>query len=126
MNDVYLDANYYELYVMNGGTVNTAGVDEASYMAVFSGGSANNTVVNSGTFKLSGGVADGVTLNVGGNLIVDDGGAADKVKINASGCLTVSGGGSASVTTDWTPGVGRVVVYGGGQVTFAGEYTGVY
>ena len=117
---------YGNLLVSSGGTASDTTLSEYSSMAVFSGGAANNTVVNSGTFKLSGGVADGVTLNVGGNLIVDDGGKADKVKINASGCLTVSGGGSASVTTDWTPGVGRVVVYGGGQVTFAGEYTGVY
>ena len=113
------------MYVSSGGKANYTTVNSGGRLTALSGGTVNITMVNdSGYFHLSGGVADGVTLIAGGNLIVDDGGAADHVTVNANGCLTVSSG-SAKVT-EWTPGIGRVVVYGDGQVTFASEYSGVY
>ena len=112
------------LLVSSGGTASDTTLDAYSNMAVFSGGAANNTIVNSGTFNLSGGVADGVTLNANGGLLIEDGGKADNVAIKPQGTLVVSSG-SANVT-EWTPGKGNVMLYGDAQVTFASEYSGVY
>ena len=81
---------------------------------MLSGGTANNTVVNSaGSVQVSnGGVALNTTLNSGGNELVVSGGVASSTIINKGGTETVNYGGVDSGSTVYTGGT-EVVNSGG-------------
>ena len=124
--------------VSNGGTANSTTINSGGMQSVFGGGSALGTVqlsggnVNvdvyggdtstvvsgtneSGTFRLSNGVASGFILYSGGVQIVDEGGVAINTIIVSSGTMTIASGASANDVTVLDSGVISVML--GGQVS---------
>ena len=99
--------------IMTGKTLDA----ELNRMLVFSGGTANNTAVNSGELVVfSGGTANSTTVKTGGLLLVS-GGTANSATVDSGGTMYVSSGGTAN-STDlrgvwWTNGAWLYVSDGG-------------
>jgi autotransporter passenger strand-loop-strand repeat protein len=67
---------------------------------VFSGGIANDTIVDSyGSLNVFGGVVNGVIVNSSGSLNVNSGGGANNIIVNRWGCFHVGSGGTVNSTT---------------------------
>ena len=113
------------LNVLDGGKANNTTVNAIGELNVSSGGVANDTTVDKGTVNIAGGgTANNITLDNMGYLYISSGGVANDVTLAGGNVrLTVHPGGTATGVV-WTPGVGRIV--GGGLVTFANSYSGVY
>ena len=80
------------------GTADSTTVNPGARLLVASGGTANNTTVNSGGLTVSsGGTANSTTVNFGG-LTVSSGGTANSIMLN-SGTLYVWSGGTLNNTT---------------------------
>ena len=99
----------------------------ADEMYIFSGGTADNTMVNNWgrLYISSGGTANNTMVNDWGRLEVRSGGTATDTIIDSSGSMNVFSGGTATDIV-WTPCVGYVYVYDGGYATFVSNYSGVY
>ena len=96
------------MFVSSGGAAYAVtGIPDGGDIHVFSGGVANDTVVNAGRFE------------------VESGGTAYYTTVNSTGVLVVSPGGAA-MDIVWTPCEGRVIVETWGYATFSREYSGVY
>ena len=96
MTDIYMSNNAFEenLYVMNGGRAINTTVDYYSYMAIFSGGTADVVSVGEGAtlFVNSGGTANSATM-IGrwGSAYVNSGGTANSTTVNRDCSLNVFG-----------------------------------
>ncbi|MBO4511774.1 MAG: AIDA repeat-containing protein, partial [Victivallales bacterium] len=127
-----------ETSVANGQVSSGIALQEADYLRVSSGGTAENTTVNEcgGVYVYEGGTANSTTINRWGELYVYEGGIANSTTVNEGGWFEVSSGGTAyggaisSGGTMWVDGGGTVeeiVVSNGGYVkVFEGaEATGL-
>ena len=113
------------LYVSSGGTANSATVKVGGRCYVYSGGTANSTTVNSGgIFVSSGGTANNTVVKDGGWLHVENGGTANSTTVKDSGWLYVSSGGMANSTTVKVG--GRFYVYSGGTANSTTANSGGY
>ncbi len=121
-------SNYYhsyggDVYIHSGGVANSTTVASSGYLYLNNGGTANEiNVSNGGSVRISGGVANSVSLNGGTVDMVN--GSVDSVVVNA-GNFFVSAGGTAT-NVYWTPGKGHVNYADGAQVTFVSKYSGLY
>ncbi|MBQ9789700.1 MAG: AIDA repeat-containing protein, partial [Lentisphaeria bacterium] len=93
-----IDRGY--LHVESGGTANNTTVNSSGWMSVSSGGTANSTTVNNwgSMYVSSGGTANNTTVYYG-DLYVDDGGTVNNTTVNDVGYMYVSSGGTANNTT---------------------------
>jgi autotransporter passenger strand-loop-strand repeat protein len=132
------------LNILDGGKANNTTVNADGELNVCSGGVANNTTVDEGTVNIAGGgTANDATVKAYGDMTVLDGGTANNITLDGMSYLHISSGGVANDVTlaggnarlnvhpggtatgvVWTPGVGKIL--GGGLVTFANSYSGVY
>ena len=85
--------------VFSGGTANSTVVNDRGFMFVSSGGTANSTVVDQGgsMYISNGGTAKNTAVS-GGDLNVCSGGQANSATVNSGGALNVYFGGMASNT----------------------------
>jgi autotransporter passenger strand-loop-strand repeat protein len=76
-------------------------VDNSGVLSIVPGGSATDTIVNSGGEQLidSGSSANGATINSGGFEIVFDGGVSTAATVNSGGQESVQSGGTANGAT---------------------------
>ena len=96
-------------------------------LTVFSGGRADHTIVNScgwdqGLHVLSGGTAENTTIESGGSLSVSSGAIAIGTTVNSEGKLYVSSCGVANNTTISSS--GELFIFGGGGINSATIYSG--
>ena len=97
MADNIMVAPYGSMYVFSGGTANSTVIDSRGSMYV-SGGVADGITVNSGYVQaVSGGAATGVQVT-NGTLDVFSGGVADDILLYRRGYMFVGAGGTASGT----------------------------
>lgn len=115
------------LHVWNGGKALQTLIgygESSSFLFVSSGGSAEAVMIfEKGGLEISGGKASNVTIRNGGIMYIS-GGAVSGIKVENGGALAIDSGSATDV--EWTPFEGELEVYGGAQVTFAGETSGVY
>ena len=79
-------------YVSSGGTANDTTVN-SGYFSVFSGGTANDTIANGGWFYLeSGGTANNTTVNKSGIFVVNQGALANSASLDGGDLDVISGG----------------------------------
>ena len=92
-------------------------------MTVSSGGTAQETTVNSGSYIIlsCGGVANSTTVNNSGGLYVYPGGTANKTTVNSSGYMAVDSGLADDVTVNFG---GTLYIYSGGTATAIRENGG--
>ena len=89
------------------------------------GNVSSGVVVNNNVTVSSGWIYIDTTINSGGLLHVNSGGTANNITVNTWGRVDVASGGSA-LGVAWTPGVGRINVFGGAHVTYTSNYSGIY
>lgn len=113
---VTLVSGYFNVY--SGGTVNYITLNSGGYLAISSGGMANNAIVDSSgaTLVYLGGTVANTTVNSGGRLYASSGGTANEPIINSGGSLIVVSGGSALLVTSNTG--ANVTVQDGGYITY--------
>lgn len=130
-NELYDDTSVKEggmFYISSGGTavsttINSFGYDynPAGGMHVFDGGTANDTTVSGYLAFLhvsSGGVANRVTVDYDGCVIVSSGGIANEIQLIPGGWVHVSSGGAINgVTVSRLYGFGALHVSSGGTAT---------
>ncbi len=89
------------LVVSSGGTANNTTINSGGCFVVSSGGTATGITVNShgGAVVSSGGTVNSTILNSGGSFFVSSGGTANNTTINSGGSFVVSSGGTANNTT---------------------------
>ena len=94
-------------------------VNDGSYLAVYSGGTANNITLSSGggLDVFSGGMANGTTVNDESYFVVYSGGMANSTTVNSDGRLHVLSGGTATGKMTFES-EAFVSVYKGGIVDF--------
>ena len=103
------------MYLYSGAWVDSTTVNSYSYIDIYNGAKASNTVlVNNGAriYAYSGGVAESTVIN-GGSLFVNNGATAIETTING-GEMSVSSGG---IATDITMNNGRIYVASGGSAS---------
>jgi autotransporter passenger strand-loop-strand repeat protein len=89
-------ASAYEMYVMSGGTANTATIRNWGNLTILNGGVANGTIMAGGYLEVSSGGVTNDTIVNNDNLFVSSGGIANNTIVNSFGYLTVSNGGLAN------------------------------
>ena len=100
--------------VRSGTTANSVTVNSGGHMRIFSGGLANNTMVNGWFYISSGGVANSTTVNSSGRFYISNGGTANSAKVNSGGWMSVYSGTANSTTVNSG---GRLYVISGGVAT---------
>ena len=90
-------ADNMDYIVESGNLWNNTIIDNYDTVSILNGGTANNTTVDDGRLNVcSGGTANSIIVNYGGNMFVSSGGTANDTTVNDHGTLIVSQGGTAT------------------------------
>lgn len=101
------------MYIFSGGIANNIMVNRGGWMYVSSGGVADNTTVDaSGKISLfCGGIANNTIVNASGKMSLSSDGIAIGTTVNANGVLVINAGGTTSNTTINS---GTIIISSGG------------
>ena len=121
------------LFAQSKGILNRATVNPGGSLYVNPGGTATEIIENGGYVWMTNGhilvsfasnAFAGLNL-VNGSATVHSGTTAVSPSVSSGGELYIYSGGTASNVV-WTPCEGHITVDGGGQVTYASQYSGIY